>query len=142
MAVVRRGGDKRWIRFTLDREYSREFGFLAAFFQLWDATIFWTSGYVTDYIIYVLGSDSNPNTSSFTALPSTFCPGLAEETRVLDTKSRRRLRFHHQFIRLPHRPSSLTWRAQGVQHLICPSPRLLQKKLRLRRRYIPNQTWT
>ena len=80
MAVVQRGGDKRWIRFTLDRKYWRSFGFLAVFFQLWGATIFWISRYVTDYIIYVLGSDSNTNTSSFTTLPSISCPGLAEET--------------------------------------------------------------
>ena len=66
--------------FTLDRKYWRKFGFLAAFFQLWGATIFWISGYVTGCIIYVLGLDINTDTSSFTALPSISCPGLAEET--------------------------------------------------------------
>ena len=80
MAVVQRGEDKRWIWFTLDRKYWREFGFLAAFFQLWGASIFWIGRYVTDYIAYVLGSDSNTNTSSFTTLPSISCPVLAEET--------------------------------------------------------------
>ena len=83
VAVVQRGGKKRWIWFTLDRKYWREFGFLAAFFQLCGATIFWISGYVTGYIIYVLGLDSNADTSSFTALPS-IQEGLMSRNGVRD----------------------------------------------------------
>lgn len=45
VAVVQRGGNKRWIWFTLDRRYWRELGFLAAFCQFWGATIFWISGF-------------------------------------------------------------------------------------------------
>ncbi|KAJ3508693.1 hypothetical protein NLJ89_g5616 [Agrocybe chaxingu] len=38
-------GDKKWIYFPANSKYWREMGFLAAFFQLIGATIFWISGF-------------------------------------------------------------------------------------------------
>ncbi|KAF5382353.1 hypothetical protein D9757_012714 [Collybiopsis confluens] len=36
---------KKWIWFSMDLKYWHELGFLAAFVQLWAATIFWISGF-------------------------------------------------------------------------------------------------